>query len=61
MLIIVDEVYEDVVFDEDRLFLLIVVFSGRVFVMVVSALSKRWFAFGWRIGWFVFYDYDYIL
>ena len=29
--------------------------------MVVSALSKRWLAPGWRIGWLVLHDYDHIL
>lgn len=59
--IIADEVYEDVAFDEDRPFLSIAAFSGRVPVMVVSALSKRWLAPGWRIGWLVLHDYDHIL
>lgn len=59
--IIADEVYEDVAFDTDRPFLSIASFSGRVPVMAVSALSKRWLAPGWRIGWLVLHDYEHIL
>ena len=59
--IIADEVYEDVAFDATRPFLPIAQFSGRVPVMSVSALSKRWLAPGWRLGWLVMHDYDHIL
>jgi len=59
--IIADEVYEDVAFDEDRPFLPIAQFGGRVPIMAVSALSKRWLAPGWRLGWLVMHDYGHIL
>ena len=59
--IIADEVYEDVFFDKIRPFKSIAKFSGRVPVMAVSALSKRWLTPGWRIGWLVLHDYDHIL
>ena len=59
--IIADEVYEDIAFEPSRPFLSIASFSGRVPVMAVSALSKRWLAPGWRIGWLVLHDYEHIL
>ena len=59
--IIADEVYEDVAFDVDRPFIPVASFSGRVPVMSVSALSKRWLAPGWRVGWLVVHDYNRIL
>ena len=58
--IIADEVYEDVFFDKIRPFKSIAKFSGRVPVMAVSALSKRWLT---PVGdrWLVLHDYDHIL
>lgn len=57
--VIADEVYTGMTFGEP--FVSCAEVAPRVPVMTVCALSKRWLAPGWRVGWIVMHDTDGIL
>ncbi|VVA99918.1 unnamed protein product [Arabis nemorensis] len=55
ILVIADEVYKDIVFG-DKPFVSMAEFAEIVPVMMLGAISKRWFVPGWRFGWMVTLD-----
>merc|ERR1712232_210450 len=59
LLVIADEVYHGMSFG-DR-FVPCAAVNPRVPVLSVCALSKRWLAPGWRVGWISIYDAEGVL
>jgi len=58
--IIADEVYHGMSFGDEP-FVAMAEVSSKVPVLSVCALSKRWLAPGWRVGWITLHDNDGIL
>ncbi|GJQ08815.1 hypothetical protein GpartN1_g606.t1 [Galdieria partita] len=54
--IIADEVYEEIILDEESKFISFLSFSDQVPVFKISSISKLYVAPGWRIGWCVIAD-----
>lgn len=52
---IADEVYDHFAFG-DKPFVSMAEFAEIVPVIVLGAISKRWFVPGWRLGWMVTLD-----
>jgi len=57
--VIADEVYTHMSFDVP--YMQCAAVSAKVPVMSVCALSKRWLAPGWRVGWLTVFDSDGVL
>jgi tyrosine aminotransferase len=55
ILVIADEVYDHFAFG-DKPFVSMAEFAELVPVIVLGAISKRWFVPGWRLGWMVTLD-----
>lgn len=55
ILLIADEVYDHFAFG-DKPFVSMAEFAEIVPVIVLGAISKRWFVPGWRLGWMVTLD-----
>ncbi|XP_010450440.1 PREDICTED: tyrosine aminotransferase [Camelina sativa] len=55
ILVIADEVYDHLAFG-DKPFVSMAEFAEIVPVVVLGAISKRWFVPGWRLGWMVTLD-----
>jgi len=57
--VIADEVYHSMSFDAP--FVACATAGPNVPVLSVCALSKRWLAPGWRVGWIIVHDHDDVL
>lgn len=55
ILLIADEVYDHYAFG-DKPFVSMAEFAEIVPVVLLGAISKRWFVPGWRLGWMVTLD-----
>ncbi|GJD06144.1 Tyrosine aminotransferase [Galdieria sulphuraria] len=54
--IIADEVYEEIILDEESKFISFLSFAHEISVLKISSISKLYVAPGWRIGWCVIGD-----
>ncbi|KAL1210200.1 Tyrosine aminotransferase [Cardamine amara subsp. amara] len=61
ILVVADEVYDHFTFGDDKPFVSMAEFAEIVPVIVLGAISKRWFVPGWRLGWMVTLDPHSIL